>query len=291
MMKAEAVDWNLVGRLKTKAVQIRKQTCEMAHRVGSVHLGGSLSSCDIVVALYYAFLRYDPKNPTWPERDRFVVSKGHSVGCLYNILADVGFYDRGALLASYNKIGGRFGTHPNRMLCPGIEVSTGSLGHGLSIATGMALGGRMMQATWRVFCLTGDGELDAGCNWEAIMAAAHYQLGNLVAIVDRNGLQIDGTTEDVMTLEPLADKWRAFGWDTVSIDGNDMTQVVQAFTSLEASDSVHRRKPLCVIARTTKGRGVSFMENDPTWHMGTLDDSRLTKALEDIEREREARKP
>jgi len=267
----EKIDMALVKRLEDKAADIRKQLIDMTYAIGHAHLGGALSMCDITVALYYHFLNFNPMEPKAPDRDRLVLSKGHS-GCLiYNIFADMGMYDKEELYNGYNRIGGKFGQHPNRKYIEGFEASTGSLGHGLSLAVGMAFAGRMDRAGWRVFCITGDGELNEGSNWEAIMLAAHHQFGNLVAIVDRNRIQGNGWTEDTVTLEPLADKWESFGWEVRVIeDGNDMQQVVAALAALPPSDPVKRRKPICLLANTIKGKGIAFMENEPKWHAGGL---------------------
>ena len=283
------VDMQLVEHLEEKAIDIRKKLCLMTHKIGNAHLGGALSMTDMAVALYYHFLKYDPKNPKWPDRDRFILSKGHTACLLYNIYADLGMYPWDFLYNGYNKIGGKFGQHPNRKYLEGIEASTGSLGHGLSIAVGFALAGRANKENWRVVCMLGDGELDEGSNWEAIMAAAHYRLGNLVAIVDRNGLSIAGNTEDVMALEPLDEKWRAFGWDVITINGNDMEQVVSALSSLPPADSVTPRKPMCIISKTTKGCGIPFMENMPKWHIGGLDDEKVEECCQLIEKTRKVR--
>jgi transketolase len=285
------VDMELVTKLENKAVEIRKKLLTMCQRVGVAHLGGTLSLCDMAVALYYEFLKFDPKNPNWEERDRLILSKGHT-GCLiYNIFADMGIYKWEEIYNEYNKIDGRFGMHPNRKYIPNFEASTGSLGHGLSLATGMALAGRADKSSCRVICITGDGELDEGSNWEAIMCAAHYKLGNLVAIVDRNNISSSGPTETVMSLEPLPDKWRSFGWDVIIIDdGNDMKQIVEALLSLPPVDSVTPRKPICIISNTVKGKGVDFMENDAAWHIVYgLTDEKLCNAIECVDKNRKVR--
>jgi len=286
----ENIDMELVRRLEDKAADIRKQLIDMTYAIGHAHLGGALSMCDIAVALYYHFLNFNPKAPKAPDRDRLVLSKGHS-GCLfYNIFADLGMYDKEELYNGYNRIGGRFGQHPNRKYIEGFEASTGSLGHGLSIAVGMAFAGRMDRARWRVYCITGDGELNEGSNWEAMMLAAHHQFGNLVAIVDRNRIQGNGWTEDTVALEPLASKWESFGWEVRVIeDGNDMKQVVEALAALPPSDPVERRKPICLIANTVKGKGIAFMENEPKWHAGGLSKEKRDECIRLIEEARRAR--
>jgi len=268
-----------VRRLENKAVDIRKKIVELTVVAGGGHLGGALSMVEVVVALYYHVLRFDPSRPKWPDRDRFILSKGHGALCLCPVLADVGFYPE-ELMANFNGLDSPFGMHPDMNKIPGIEMSTGSLGHGLSVAVGAALAGRLDRADWRVFCLLGDGECNEGMVWEAAMSARHFKLGNLVAIVDRNGLSLDGPTEEIMGLEPLADKWRAFGWNTTEIDGNDMEAVLRALHDLPPVGS---DRPTCIIARTVKGKGVSFMENDPVWHYGGLDDEKAAAVLAELE--------
>ena len=240
---------------------------------------------DIAVSLYYEVMKYDPHYPAWPERDRFVLSKGHGALCLYAILADVGFYPPEEL-ESYGKLGSPFGWHPNMHKNPGVDMSTGSLGHGLSASVGMALAGRSEGARWRVYCLLGDGELHEGTVWEAAMSASQFGLGNLVAVIDRNQYCSDGATEDIMGLEPLADKWRSFGWNTRETDGHDMESILETFAALPAPDS---KAPNCIIASTIKGRGVSFMEGRFEWHYGGLDEDKGAEAIADIEAARPGR--
>jgi transketolase len=280
-------DNKLVATLEDKAIDIRKKLCYGTIEIGPAHIGGSLSATDFVVALYYHYLKYDTKNPQWDGRDRFILSKGHIGFLLYNVFADLGMYEFETFYNGYNKIDGKFGQHPNRKYVPGIEASTGSLGHGLSIATGVALAGRSNKKNYRVYCMTGDGELQEGSNWEAIMAAGHYQLGNLIAIVDRNGYQISGYTEDVISIEPLEEKFKAFNWDVISVeDGNDMRQVTGALESLPKPDCLAQRKPICIVSRTKKGAGVSFMENAAKWHVGSVDEEKYTECCELIEQTR-----
>jgi len=274
----------LVRRLEDKAIDIRKKLCETTLEIGPIHIGGSLSATDVAVALYYQFMNYDPGNPDWEDRDRFILSKGH-IGCLlYNIFADLGIYEWDDFYKGYNKIEGSFGQHPNRKYLKGIEASTGSLGHGLSLAVGLAMAGRADKKDWRVFCMMGDGELQEGSVWEAAMAGGHFRLGNLVAIVDRNGYQISGSTEDVVSIEPLEEKWTAFGWEVITIDGNNMSEVVNVFENLPKSDSVEQRKPICIISRTKKGAGIDFMENVAKWHIGSVDEETLKKCYASIEK-------
>jgi transketolase len=266
-------------RLQKKAVDIRKKIIELTVIAGGGHLGGALSMTDIVVALYYHFMKYDPKNPRWPERDRFILSKGHGALCLCPVLADVGFYPE-ELMNNFNGLDSPFGMHPDMNKIPGIEMSTGSLGHGLSVSVGAAIAGKLDHGNWRIFCLLGDGELNEGMVWEAAMAASHFKLGNLVAIVDRNKFSLDGPTEEVMSLEPLAEKWKAFGWNVMEIDGHNMREILQALHSLPSPGS---EKPTCIIAHTIKGKGVSFMENRAEWHYGGLDENKAAEVIRELE--------
>lgn len=266
-----------IEQLEHKAREIRGKILQLAYNAGQLHVGGDLSMADILVALYYRALRHDPHQPQWAERDKFILSKGHGAGGLYTVLADCGYFDEGELLETYGKLGSRFGMHPCRDTVPaGIEMSTGSLGHGLSGAVGMAIAARLDQQPTRIFTLLGDGETNEGSVWEAAMSASHYKLGNLVAIIDRNDLSLDGFTEEIMGVEPLADKWSAFGWRVITVDGNAMADLVQAFDSL---DRLSPDKPVCMIAKTVKGKGVPMMENKPEWHSGTVTASILEEAL------------
>ena len=279
----------LIIRLEDKAIQIRKDICVTTSKIGYSHLGGSMSMTDIAVALYYDFLNFDPKDPKNPGRDRFVLSKGHSAMCLYNIFVDLGMYTKEELWSEYNQVGGRFGMHPNCRYLNGIEASTGSLGHGMSIALGMALSARMDKADYRVICMTGDGELDEGSNWEAIMAAAQYKMGNFVMIVDKNHLQINGTTEEIMNIDPLDDKLRSFGWDVITINGNNMRQVVTALHSLPKSEPVIPRRPIAIIANTVKGKGIAHLEGTLDSHLNVMMGDLLDKSLASIEAMRNER--
>lgn len=284
-------DPDLVAKLKEKSTDIAKQLCDMTFHIGTAHVGGSLSMCDFTVALYYHFMNFDPKDLKNPDRDRLYLSKGHN-GCLiYNIFADLGMYTKEFLYNGYNKIDGKFGQHPNRLYIPGFEASMGSLGHGLSISVGAAHAGRMDKRNYRVFCILGDGELQEGSNWEAIMFAAHHKYGNLVAIVDDNGVQGNDYTSETINMEPMVDRWTAFGWDVREIeDGNDMQQVVDAFESLPASDSQEKRAPICMIFKTLKGCGIDFMENEPKWHACGLDEDTLNECKLSIEQNRIGRR-
>ncbi|MDK2805159.1 MAG: transketolase [Thermoanaerobacterium sp.] len=252
---------NDVLDLKIKATQIRLEVINMIYESKTGHTGGSLSSADILTVLYYNVMNVDPNNPNWEERDRFILSKGHSVEAYYSVLADKGYFPKEEL-KTYCKFGTRLIGHPNNKI-PGVEMNTGALGHGLSIAVGMALGAKMDNKSYRVFALMGDGELAEGSNWEAAMAASNYKLNNLIGIVDRNKLQISGNTEEVMSLEPLEDKWRSFGWDVLTTDGNDIKKLLYTFNAAIASTN---DKPKLILAYTTKGKGISFIENKANWH-------------------------
>lgn len=262
--------------LKAKAAQIRMDLLRMIHGAKAGHTGGSLSNTDILTALYYRVMNLDPARPKWEDRDRFIASKGHAVESLWCILADRGFFPKEEL-ETFSQFGTRLIGHPNNKV-PGIEMNTGALGHGLAISVGMALASKRDGRGYRVFCLMGDGEQAEGSVWEAAMAGAHYKLDNLVGIIDRNGLQISGSTEEVMGLDPLDEKWAAFGWHVISIDGNDMEQLVD---TLEAAPTVPG-KPTLIIANTVKAKGISFAENVPHWHHHVPSDEELAQALAEL---------
>jgi transketolase len=262
--------------LKEKAKEIRKRLLQMIHEGKTGHTGGALSSVDILVSLYYAVMNIDPDDPKCPERDRFILSKGHSVEGLYCILADKGFFPEEEL-RTFSQYGSRLIGHPS-MKVPGIEANTGALGHGLSIGVGTALGLKLDDRTQRVFVLMGDGELAEGSIWEAAMSASNFKLDNLTGIIDRNGLQISGNTEDVMALECLRAKWEAFGWAVTETDGHDYDALI------ENLNMTCPGQPHLIIAATTKGKGVSFMENNAKWHHGAPTAEQLEQALNDLER-------
>ncbi len=268
-------------QLQDKAIQIRMDLLQMIHHAKAGHTGGSLSNTDVLTALYYRIMRIDPRQPKWEQRDRFIASKGHAVESLWCILADLGFFDKEEL-KTFSQFGTRLIGHPNNKV-PGIEMNTGALGHGLPIAVGMALAAKRDGRDYRVFCLMGDGEQAEGSVWEGAMAGAHYKLDNLVGIIDRNRLQISGTTEEVMGLEPLEEKWAAFGWHVVSIDGNDMAAVVAALESAPQAQG----KPTLIMANTVKGKGVSFAENVPHWHHHVPSNEELELALAELAAARE----
>jgi transketolase len=249
--------------LREHAKNIRHLIIEMITSAKSGHPGGSLSAVEILVSLYFGgVLNYDPKNPLLESRDRFFLSKGHAAPVLYSTLAEAGYFDKSGL-DTLRQLNSPFQGHPDMRKLPGIEASTGSLGQGLSISVGCALGLRLKDLKSHVFALLGDGELEEGQVWEAAMAASHFKLDNLTAIVDRNNLQIDGFTEEVMSLEPLANKWLSFGWNVLELSGHDFDQIVPALLNAKKRDD---RKPLVIIAHTIKGKGVSFMENICDFH-------------------------
>jgi len=261
--------------LALKATHLRRRMLRLIHDAGAGHTGGGLSCLDILNTLYHRVLRVSPATVESPTRDRYVQSKGHSVEALYAVLADCGFFPDADLdtVCHYRS---PYVGHPTRKIA-GIEMNTGALGHGLPICLGMALAAKLDRASYRVFTLLGDGELAEGSNWEAAMAAAHHKLDNLVAILDHNTLQITGPTRDVMSNEPLDEKWRAFGWEVRSIDGHDYAQLTAALTTPPPAG-----KPLFILANTVKGKGVSFMENVGKWHHGVPNETELAQALAEL---------
>jgi transketolase len=250
-----------VPELEKMAKQLRRYVITMIATAGSGHPGGSLSAADIVTALYFKVMRHDSKNPQWPDRDRFILSKGHAAPILYAALAECGYFPIEEL-STLRKLGSRLQGHTDRTLTPGVEMSAGSLGQGLSFGIGVALAGKLDKRDYHVYVLLGDGECEEGQIWEAAMSASHFRLDNLTAIVDHNGIQLDGRCCDIMGLESLADKWRAFNWHVIEIDGHDMSQIVRA---LEEAANIKVR-PTVIIARTVKGKGVSFMEDNVDFH-------------------------
>ncbi|MDD5575170.1 MAG: transketolase [Candidatus Omnitrophica bacterium] len=254
------LDSRKIKELEDKAKEIRAMIVQMLARAGSGHPGGSLSSTDILTCLYYAVMRHNPKDPGWPDRDRFHLSKGHCCPALYAVLAEQGYFSKDELW-KLRKFGCLLQGHPERHT-PGIEVCSGSLGQGLSVALGMSLAARLDHKDYRTYCLLGDGEIQEGNIWEAAMAAAHYKSDNLCAILDYNGFQIDGRVAEVMAVEPLADKWRSFGWYCIEADGHNMAAVHKAFATAKKI----KEKPTIIIAKTIKGKGVSFMENVVDFH-------------------------
>ncbi len=266
-----------VATTTEKARQIRRNIIKMLGQAGSGHTGGSLSASDIVACLYFWEMNIDPAKPHWAERDRFVLSKGHAAPVLYAVLAEKGFFPLDDL-NHLRKLGSPLQGHPDMRKVPGVEASTGSLGQGISWAVGMALAGKIDKKSYRVYALLGDGEIEEGMVWEAAMAAAHYKLDNLMAFVDHNGLQIDGRVQEVMSPLPIPDKFRAFGWEVLEIDGHDHKQIMKA---LNFARTV-KGKPTAVIAHTVKGKGCSFMEDRVEWHGTAPKPDEVKKALAEL---------
>lgn len=263
-----------------RAQHIRRVSLRMVHAAKMGHPGGDLSAADILATLYFRILAVDPANPADPMRDRFVLSKGHASAALYATLAEAGFFPS-EWLSTYMRPLSRLNGHPDRNKVPGVEANTGPLGHGLPIAVGMALGAKLSGSPWRTFVLTGDGELQEGSNWEAAMAGAHFGLDRLTVIVDRNGLQQGDFTERTIRLEPLTDRWRAFGWSVVEVDGHDIPALIETLERVPIAPG----RPTCVIARTKKGRGVSFIEDRAEWHHRVPTDAEIDLALAELEDE------
>ncbi|WP_245617227.1 transketolase [Amycolatopsis taiwanensis] len=245
---------------------MRTETVRLTRIAGAGHYSAVFSCAELFAVLYYAQLRLDPARPDWPERDRFVLSKGHAAIGLYPVLADLGYFDKSEL-DTYTRLGSPFGDHPDMKRIPGIDFSSGSLGHGLSVSVGMALAGRMSELDYRTYCLLGDGELAEGQIWEAAMSAGHFGLGNLVAIVDANQLGIDGFVRDIMPAEPIDERFSAFGWQTHRVDGHDIGALLDLFAALPDPGG---SRPQLIVADTIKGKGVARMELSPDWHVGNL---------------------
>ena len=270
-------DENLIKEIKRKALEIRKWVIESVYRAGSGHPGGSLSIADIIACLYFHEMRHNPKDPKWPDRDRLVLSKGHAAPALYAALALAGYFPVEEL-KNLRKIGHFLQGHPCMKKVPGVDMSTGSLGHGLSVAVGMAIAGKLDGKDYRVFAILGDGEVQEGEIWEAANTASHYKLDNLIAILDRNKLQIDGPTEEVMHIEPLPWRWQAFGWDVVEIDGHNVEEILDTFHEIKLNE-----KPTIIIAHTIKGKGVSFMEGTLSFHGKPPSEEQYLRAMSELE--------
>lgn len=273
-MSVEGPPEDRASMVRSAARDIRRSALSMIFKAGQGHPGGDLSSADILAALYFGILSHNPARPDDPERDRFIMSKGHCTGAFYSVLAHAGFFARSEL-ETYLQPHSRLNGHPNRQYLPGVETNTGPLGHGLPVAVGIAIAGKLDRAGFRVFVLTGDGELQEGSCWEAAMTAGHRQLDNLTVIVDRNRLQQGATTEDTVSLEPLAARWRAFGFTVEEIDGHDVDQILLALER-------RRHGPTCIIANTIKGKGVSFMENKASWHHGCPTQAEFEQAMSEL---------
>jgi transketolase len=266
-----------IKTLKKKAVKIRKDILMMLEKAGSGHTGGSLSMVELLLALYYGRLKYNPKEPDWPGRDKVVLSKGHGCPALYAVLADAGYFPREELW-ELRKLGSRLQGHPQLGL-PGVEISSGSLGQGLSIANGMAMANRLDGLNSRIYCIMGDGETNEGQVWEAAMTASHHKLDSVCGIVDFNKMQIDGFCCDVKGLEPYAEKWRSFGWHAIEADGHDFKSLLSALDEAAAV----KDKPQVIIAHTIKGKGISFIENQVKWHGIAPKKEELDKALKELD--------
>jgi transketolase len=263
--------------LKTVTKRLRRDIVTMIAKAGSGHPGGSLSAVEIVTTLYWRILRHKPSDPAWPERDRLILSKGHAAPVLYAALAECGYFPLSEL-ATLRQLDSRLQGHADRTATPGVEMSSGSLGQGLSFAIGCALAGRLDKASWRVYALLSDGECDEGQTWEAAMSAAKFKLDNLTAIVDNNGIQLSGFNKEIMDLDPLNKKWEAFGWQVFEVDGHDFIQLLNAFVRTQKV----KEKPAVIIAHTIKGKGVSFMENNVDFHGKAPNAEQLEKALKEL---------
>lgn len=266
-----------VAQLQTIAKQTRRLILEMITAAKSGHPGGSLSAVEILVTLYFDVMRHDPANPKWPERDRFLLSKGHACPVLYAVMAECGYTPLDQL-NNLRKMGSMYQGHPDVRYIPALEGSTGSLGEGLSLGIGMALAAKLDQSPSRTYVVLGDGEIQEGQIWEAAMFSSFHKVDNLVAIVDYNKIQLDGFVKDIMNLEPILDKWNAFGWHTINVDGHDIGALQKAFAEAAAT----KGKPTALIAQTVKGKGVSFMENNPKYHGAAPTPDELQRALQEL---------
>jgi transketolase len=267
-----------ISQLQLHAKQLRKDILDITFWAGGSHIGGALSMVEIMILLYYKYLNIDPKYPEMPDRDRFILSKGHAGVGFAPLLARKGYFDF-EQLKDFNKFNSPFGMHLDGLKVKGVDMSTGSLGHGLSLAVGLALGARLKGQSWRIYCVLGDGECNEGSIWEAAMAAAHYKTTNLITIVDRNKFSVDGPTEKVMALEPFADKWKSFGFIVKEVDGHSYSALSMAIEEAQ----VEKKAPVLIMAHTVKGKGVDFMENDVRWHYGGLDSDKLEGAKRYVE--------
>ena len=273
-MSAKKVD---VKALQKTAIELRKGILQVVNSAKSGHPGGSLSAVEIFISLYGCKMNHRPEDPNWEDRDRLIISKGHASPAAYVTLSHFGYFPKEELV-TFRKLGARLQGHVHRKV-PGVELNTGSLGHGLSVANGMALGARMRKKDFKAYCLMGDGEIQEGSVWEAAMTAAHFKLDNVCAIVDYNKIQENGLISDIMGLEPLAEKWKSFGWEVVSVDGHNLDELIKA---LDRFGTI-KGKPMVIIANTVKGKGISFMENTCKWHGKAPNDEQLKEALSELE--------
>jgi transketolase len=268
--------------IRDRALFVRQETIRLISIAKTGHYASAFSAAEIIAVLYYGVLRLRRGDPSWPDRDRFLLGKGHAAVAVYPVLADLGFLDR-ALLDEYTRLGNPLGDHPDMRRVPGIDFSSGSLGHALSAGLGMVLAARITGRDFRVFVLLGDGELHEGQVWEAALAAAHHRAGSLIAIVDRNRYSLDGTVDEVMGIEPVREKWSAFGWETFEVNGHDPGQLLELLRDLRDGE---RTRPVLVVANTVKGKGLSFMEAQPGWHLGWLHPDDERAALEELRKVR-----
>lgn len=278
MPGTQSLETEDLQRLRSASRWVRARALEMVHRAKIGHPGGDLSAADILVTLYLGVMKFDAADPAWPDRDRFILSKGHCSAALYAVLAAAGILDE-RLLSTFIDPLSPLNGHPDRNKVRGVEANTGPLGHGLPLATGCALAAKMQKAHWRTFVLTGDGELQEGSNWEAALCASQYGLDNLVLVIDRNRIQQGDFTEKIISMDPLADKWRSFGWAVAEVDGHDCGELLRILKAGPLTPG----KPTCIVAHTVKGRGVSFMENDPKWHHHPPSDNELRAALAELQ--------
>jgi transketolase len=272
-----------VERVRERAHFARLETVRLIEIAKTGHYASAFSAAEILAALYYSVLRMRRGEPDWPDRDRFLFGKGHAAVALYPFLADWDFFPA-ALLDDYTRLGNPLGDHPDMRIVPGVDFTSGSLGHALSAGLGMVLGGRLQDRDFHAFVMLGDGELQEGQVWEAAMSAAHHKANRLVAIVDRNGYSLDGRVDDVIGIEPLADRWRAFGWECHEVDGHDTAALLQCLHAIK--DDEEREQPAVVIAHTVKGKGIAHMERDFGWHIGYLSDTDREAALHELEQSR-----
>ena len=269
-----------VQRLNDLAYEMRKKLINLCGVYeGSVHIGGDLSMTDLLIGLFHHGMNVDPNNIANPKRDRFILSKGHGAVCMYIAMAMRGFFDYDEIVRTYGKLDSAYGMHPCKVQLPGVECSSGSLGQGLAMAVGMAISAKVHKESHRVFCMLGDGETCEGSVWEAAMSASSYKLGNLIAVIDRNNQMMCSRTEELMNMEPYADKWKAFGWNVVEIDGHDMNAIVDVLDNLPPASSM---RPTAIVAHTIKGKGVDFMERVIGWHAGSLNQEDFQQALKDL---------
>lgn len=274
-----AVKTGSIAELKRTANRLRIDIVKMIGAAGSGHPGGSLSEVELLAALYLRVLRHNPRDPQWPDRDRFILSKGHGCPALYAVLAECGYIEHSSLM-TLRKLGSPLQGHPDKRFLPVLEANTGSLGQGISIGIGMALAARLDKKDWHTFVMVGDGEIQEGQNWEAAMFAPYHKLNNLTVIVDCNRQQLDGFTKDILDVAPLREKFEAFGWHAMEIDGHEFEQVIPALEEARAASS---GRPTCIVAHTTKGKGVSFMEDNPEWHGVAPKPEQVAAAVKELE--------